>query len=175
MLYYKGLHNKFWFEAICCANYILNRVPTKEVLQVTPEEKWNGRKTDISNFKKFCSECWAHIPDDKHKKLEPKFHKCIFIGYSEDSKAYRLFNPSTQGVIIWHDVKFNKVSPSLESPEPHVTLNFPSSPVSPVSVTPSSNSLPNIDPSSPTSSSYSLERSKDNRVVPTTNPLPIWA
>ena len=37
----------------------------------------------------------GHIPDEKWKKLDPKSHKCIFIGYSEDSKAYRLFDTST--------------------------------------------------------------------------------
>ena len=39
MLYSKGLHNRFWAEAIYCENYILNRVPDKTVLHVTPEEK----------------------------------------------------------------------------------------------------------------------------------------
>ena len=91
MFYSKGLHKRFWVETICCANYILNQVPTKEVLQVTLKEKWNGRKPDISNFKIFGSECWAHIPNKKWKKLETKSHKCIFIGYVEDSKSYRLF------------------------------------------------------------------------------------
>ena len=69
MLYSKGLHKKFWAEFVSCANFILNRVPTKVVKHVTPEEKWNGRKPDISNFKVFCCECWAHIPDDKRKKV----------------------------------------------------------------------------------------------------------
>jgi hypothetical protein len=136
MLYYKGLHKRFWVEAVCCANYILNQVPTKAILQVTPEEKWNGRKHDISIFKIFGSECWAHIPDDKRKKLHPNSYKCIFIGYSEDSKASRLFDPSTQGVIIRHNVQFNEVSPSPKSLEPHVTLNFPSSPITPISIIP---------------------------------------
>ena len=101
MLYSKGLHKRFWDEAICCENFILNRVPHRAVLHVTPEEKWNGRKPDIRNFKAFGSECWVHISDEKRKKLDPKSHKCIFIGYSEDSKAYRLFDPSNQGVIIF--------------------------------------------------------------------------
>ena len=100
MLYSKGLHKKNWAEAISCANFILNQVPTKSIKHVTPEEKWNGRKPDISNFKLFSCECWAHIIDNKLKKLDPKSHKCIFIGYSEDSKAYRLFDPSKQSVII---------------------------------------------------------------------------
>jgi transposase InsO family protein len=36
MLYSKELHKKNWAEAICCANFILNRVPTKTVMHVTP-------------------------------------------------------------------------------------------------------------------------------------------
>ena len=65
MLYSKGLHKKNWVEAVSCANFILNRVPTKVVKQVAPEEKWNGQKPDISNFKVFSCECWAHILDNK--------------------------------------------------------------------------------------------------------------
>ena len=68
MLYSKGLHKKIWAEAISCATFILNRIPTKVVKHVTPKEKWNGWKPNISNFKVFGCECWAHIPDDKQKK-----------------------------------------------------------------------------------------------------------
>ena len=57
MVYSKGLHKKFWAEAICCANFILNRVPHRAVLHATPEEKWNGRKSNIRNFKIHGSEC----------------------------------------------------------------------------------------------------------------------
>ena len=60
MFYFIGLHKRFWIEVICCANYILNRVSNKAVFHVTPEEKWNGRKPDISNFKVFGCECWVH-------------------------------------------------------------------------------------------------------------------
>ena len=65
MLYSKGLRKKNWAEANCCANFILNRIPTKSVMHITLEEKWNGRKFDISNFKLFGSECCAHILDEK--------------------------------------------------------------------------------------------------------------
>lgn len=128
MLYSKGAHKKFW-EAICCANFILNRVPTKAVKCVTPEEKWNGHKLDINNFKAFGCECWSHILDEKRKKLEPKFHKFIFIRYDENSKAYRLFDPSNQSVIIRRDVQFHEASSPPESVESHVTLNLPIPPV----------------------------------------------
>ena len=39
MLYYKGLHKKIWAEAVSCVNFILNRVPTKDIKHVTPKEK----------------------------------------------------------------------------------------------------------------------------------------
>ena len=100
----------------------------------------------------FGCEFWAHISDDKWKKLDPKSHKCIFLGYSKDSKVYMLFYTSTQSVIIRRDVHFAEVSSPLESVEPHVTLNIPLSPVTPISVS-SSIFVPVVDPSSSSSSS----------------------
>jgi hypothetical protein len=169
MLYSKGLHKCFWADAICCANFILNRVPTKEIMHVTHGDKWNGRKPDISNFKIFGSECWVHILDEKHKKLETKSHKCIFNGYVEDSKAYRLFDPSTQSVII------NEVSQPPKSVEPHVTLNVSLSSVTPISINSSSISMPTVDLSSPSSSSIPPECTEVPEVTYVASHLPIWA
>ena len=38
--------------------------------------------------------------------MDNKGEKCIFIGYSEESKAYRLYNPSTKKLIVSRDVQF---------------------------------------------------------------------
>ena len=38
--------------------------------------------------------------------MDNKGEKCIFIGYSEESKAYRLYNPSTKKLFIRRDVQF---------------------------------------------------------------------
>ena len=86
---------------------VRTQVP-KFVKHATREEKWNGRKPNISNFKVFACECWAHILDKiQKKKLEPKSQKCIFIGYDENSKAYMLFDTSNQSVIIIRDIQFH--------------------------------------------------------------------
>uniref|UniRef100_A0A803MBX5 Retroviral polymerase SH3-like domain-containing protein n=1 Tax=Chenopodium quinoa TaxID=63459 RepID=A0A803MBX5_CHEQI len=42
------------------------------------------------------------------RKLDKKSEKCIFIGYSPKSKAYRLYNPLSGKVIIRRDVQFNE-------------------------------------------------------------------
>ena len=106
--------------------------------------------------------------------LEFKSHKCIFIGYCEDSKAYRLFSPYTQGVIMHQNIHFNEISPPPNFVEPRVALNFPSYLVTYIFITPSSTYVPNLHPSSHSSSSAPSECFKDTSVVPITTPLPVW-
>lgn len=48
---------------------------------------------------------YAHVPDELRKKLDNKGEKCIFLGYSDESKAYKLYNPLTKKVIINRDVQ----------------------------------------------------------------------
>eukprot|EP00253_Pinus_taeda_P009757 PITA_09757 len=50
----------------------------------------------------------GHIPDEKHKALEPKSEKCIFVGYYEDVKGYKLIPLKSKNVIIRRDVNFAK-------------------------------------------------------------------
>ena len=61
------------------------------------------------SFRVFGSEAWVHIPNEKHKALEQKSEKCIFVGYSEDVKGYRLLHPNSKGIIIRTYVKFMKM------------------------------------------------------------------
>jgi hypothetical protein len=41
MLKAKSLGNEFWDEVVHTSVYILNRCPTKAVLNLTPEEAWS--------------------------------------------------------------------------------------------------------------------------------------
>ena len=108
MLQSEGLSLNFWAEEINCANYIVNHTPTKVLKNITPEEYWSSIKIDVSHFFVFGSDAWAHIPDAKHKALEPKSEKCIFVGYSEDVKGYRLLQPKSKNITIRRDVKFDE-------------------------------------------------------------------
>jgi hypothetical protein len=51
---------------------------------------------------------YAHVPDEKRKKLDDKGVKCIFLGISEHSKAYKLLNPITKKIVISRDVVFKE-------------------------------------------------------------------
>ena len=56
----------------------------------------------------FGCEAWAHISDEKRKALQPKSEKCIFIGYLEDVKGYRILQPHSHDIVIRRDVKFDE-------------------------------------------------------------------
>nr|KYP49551.1 Retrovirus-related Pol polyprotein from transposon TNT 1-94 [Cajanus cajan] len=74
---------------------------------MTPKEAWNRRKPTVKHFKIFGCVAYAHIPNKKRLKLDDKGEKCIFLGASDQSKAYKLYNPITRNIIISHDV-FNE-------------------------------------------------------------------
>ena len=42
------------------------------------------------------------------RKFDNHIEKCIFIGYSKESKAYKLYNLLTKKLVISRDVAFNE-------------------------------------------------------------------
>ncbi|MCO5613004.1 hypothetical protein L7F22_067277 [Adiantum nelumboides] len=106
MIKSKGLPNIFWAEAVNTAVYILNRSYTKAVKDMTPLQAFSGKKPSLSHFKIFGSDCYVHMPDASRTKWDAKSQKCIFLGYSEESKGYRLYNPTTKKIVISRDAVF---------------------------------------------------------------------
>ena len=50
---------------------------------------------------------YIHIPKEKKTKLDPSGKKGIFVGYSETSKAYRIYFPGYKKIDISRDVTFD--------------------------------------------------------------------
>jgi hypothetical protein len=78
------------------------------VKNVTPEEAWSDVKPYVSHFRVFGCLAYAHVPNSQRKKLDPKSIKCILLGVSEESKAYKLYDPIHKKVIISRDVVFDE-------------------------------------------------------------------
>ncbi|KAL8142838.1 LOW QUALITY PROTEIN: hypothetical protein V2J09_015870, partial [Rumex salicifolius] len=77
--------------------------PTTANQNLTPQERWSGTCPSIKHFKVFgCTIC-AHVPDQQRKKLNKKSSKCFFLGISLESKAYRLYHPTTRMVVVSSD------------------------------------------------------------------------
>lgn len=64
-------------------------------------------KPYVSNLRIFGCVAYALI-SQSHHKLDEKFGKCFYLGYNPQSKAYRLYNPLNNKIIISIKVVFNK-------------------------------------------------------------------
>ena len=82
-----------WAEAAGTAVYVQNRGPHKVIGNKTPEEIFSGEKPEVSHLQIFGYPVFIHVPKEKRTKLEPSGRKGIFIGYSETSKAFRIYIP----------------------------------------------------------------------------------
>lgn len=108
MLKAKDMPDSFWAEAVSTSVYILNRSYTKALKGKTPQEAYSGKKPSVLHFRTFGCFCYAHVHDSQRTKLEAKSKKCIFLGYSEESKAYRLYDPEAKKILTSRDVVFDE-------------------------------------------------------------------
>ena len=108
MLKARHLSNEYWAKAVACAVYVINRSPTKSVMKKVPEEAWSGMSCSVSHFRVFGCVAYPHVPNKIRGKLDDQSEKCIFTGYSEQSKAYKFYNPITKKTIISQDVVFKQ-------------------------------------------------------------------
>nr|KYP64656.1 Retrovirus-related Pol polyprotein from transposon TNT 1-94 [Cajanus cajan] len=107
MLLGSGLSKKFWGEAATTAAYLINKCPSSALNHKTPMEAWHGKPVDYSNLRVFGSLAYAHV---KEGKLEPRAVKCVFIGYPDGVKGYKLWKLEKGGgkCIISRDVTFDE-------------------------------------------------------------------
>ena len=106
MMIHSGLPPSFWAEAVATANHIRNRCITKSLDGTTPYNAWTGRQTNIGYFKTFG--CKAYVLDKAHNKgkFDRRGIEGIFVGYSNESKAYRVWIPEEKKIRVTRDVRF---------------------------------------------------------------------
>ena len=88
----------------------MNMTSTEAILYVTPEERFTGKKPEISHLKVFGCIAYVHVTDELRTELDPKAETYIFIGCSLEQKGYRCYNPATQKLHVRRDVVFDEMS-----------------------------------------------------------------
>ncbi|KAK8636264.1 hypothetical protein V6N13_004968 [Hibiscus sabdariffa] len=97
MMSHSDLPISFWGHALETVAFTLNRVPSKSV-QKTPHEMWTGKRPSMS-FMKIWG-CKAYVKHQMSTKLEPKSHKCTFVGYPKETKGYYFYNHKENKVFV---------------------------------------------------------------------------
>jgi hypothetical protein len=89
----KYMPPRFWDEVVYGENYLLKFISTQVIPSMNPVEQWCGKNPLVGHLCVFGCVSLVHIYDDYRNKLDAKSYACIMIGYSEESKAYQLFDP----------------------------------------------------------------------------------
>ncbi|GJT53405.1 retrovirus-related pol polyprotein from transposon TNT 1-94 [Tanacetum coccineum] len=111
MLNEQLLPQKFWCNAVDTSTYILNRILIRAILGKTPYELLKGRKPTLDYFRVFGSKCFILNTKDYLTKFDPKSYEGIFLGYSQNSKAYIILNKHTRKVEESLNVTFDETPP----------------------------------------------------------------
>jgi hypothetical protein len=87
------LGHEFWVEVVGTACYLVNRSPSSSLDEKTPHEVWNSKKPPLTHLRVFGYEAYVHVPKENMSKLDTNPEKCIFNGYKDGLKGYKLWNP----------------------------------------------------------------------------------
>ncbi|GKC86902.1 retrovirus-related pol polyprotein from transposon TNT 1-94 [Tanacetum coccineum] len=99
----------FWAEAIATACFTQNRSLVIPRHEKTPYHIINARKPSVKFFHIFGSLCYIVRDGENLDKMKEKGDACIFVGYSTQSKAYRVFNKRTRIIIETIHVNFDEL------------------------------------------------------------------
>ncbi|GJQ96626.1 retrovirus-related pol polyprotein from transposon TNT 1-94 [Tanacetum coccineum] len=111
MLNEQSLPQKFWCNAVDTSTYILNRILIRAILGKTPYELLRGRKPILDYFRVFGSKCFILNTKDYLTKFDPKSYEGVFLGYSQNSKAYIILNKHTRKVKKSLNMTFDETPP----------------------------------------------------------------
>ena len=103
----------FWWLAVDCACYILNRIPTKTALgYMSPYEVIFGTAPDLKWFRIWGCKCYALKPAaERRKDFDDKAYSGFLVGYAQQNTGYMIFVPVLDKIIVSVHVVFNEVIP----------------------------------------------------------------
>jgi len=103
----------FWWYAVECAGYLLNRTPTKTAQGfMTPFECVTHVAPNVKYLRIWGCKCYALKPiADRRKDLDDKAYSGFLVGYAEQNTGYVIFVPSLNKTIVSVHVVFNEIIP----------------------------------------------------------------
>jgi hypothetical protein len=108
MLHAKSLPQRPWAEALNYETYIHKISPQRYVKDNPPYKAWNNLKLEVTHFHIFGSHAWDPIPSEKRKTFDPWSIECIFVGYPDNVKGYRIIYILLDRLIIERSVQFEQ-------------------------------------------------------------------
>ncbi|HEX4921698.1 MAG TPA: reverse transcriptase domain-containing protein, partial [Candidatus Bathyarchaeia archaeon] len=121
------LEQRFWTAAISTAVYIINRRPHSALPQrMSPFQAWNAKGPELTHLRTFGCDAYVHLPNQLHRKLQPRGRKVTFIGYPSNQKGYQFWDDEDQRIIVtrFTDATFDENSFTRAQPVRFNSFNF---------------------------------------------------
>uniref|UniRef100_A0A0A9BDA3 Uncharacterized protein n=1 Tax=Arundo donax TaxID=35708 RepID=A0A0A9BDA3_ARUDO len=110
MLLHAALPPQFWPDALQTATHLVNRRPCTPRNNATPFSLLFGAEPDYSHLRVFGCLCYPNTTATTPHKLAPRSVPCIFLGYPDNTKGYKCYNPATRRVLTSRHVVFDEMS-----------------------------------------------------------------
>ena len=81
---------------------------------------FTSEKPEVSHLNIFGCPVYLHFPKEKRSKDDPSGKKGIFVGYSDQSKAYIIYIPGFRKIEFNRDVTFDEDTTFNKSKKTHV-------------------------------------------------------
>ncbi|GJZ01894.1 putative ribonuclease H-like domain-containing protein [Tanacetum coccineum] len=119
MLAGSKLPTTFWAEAFNTACYVQNRVLVVKPHNKTPYELFHGRTPTLSFMRPFGCPVTILNTIDHLGKFDGTANDGFFVGYSLNSKAFRVFNSRTRIVEENLHIRFSESTPNVVGSGPN--------------------------------------------------------
>lgn len=93
---------------VLTATYIINRLPSKVINNKTPYEILLNCKPQYDHMRVFGCLVYAKENKVSKDKFEERGIPCVFLGYQQRQKCYRMYDLKDKRIIVSRDVKFVK-------------------------------------------------------------------
>jgi histone deacetylase 1/2 len=141
------LPNKYWTDAFLTAVFLINRLPTKVLHNLSPYFVLHKKMSSYTSLRTFGCTCYPYLRPYKNHKLSFRSKQCLFLGYATQHKGYRCLDLDSGRIYISRHVVFDENSfPAKDncciSPDQPSTMStglFPISHSIPLHLNPSSN------------------------------------
>ncbi|OMO87137.1 Integrase, catalytic core [Corchorus capsularis] len=97
---------RFWGECVLTATYIINRLPSKVINNKTPFEMLFGKKPEYDHLRVFGCLVYAHDNSKRGDKFSERGKPCVFVGYPNGQKGYRVYDLKEKKFYTSRDVTF---------------------------------------------------------------------
>ena len=120
MLLGHNVSRRFWTEAVSIACHTANRVYLRPHTLKTPYELWTGKKPSLAYFHVLGSKCYILRDREKLGKFDSQSDEGIFLGYSSNTREYRVFNLKSSKVMesinvtVQDDEPLTIIDPNLQ-------------------------------------------------------------